>query len=218
MNESVENLYVTDDRGQLQGTITLNDVKAVINEAGLEHILIAADLMNRRCRSVTPQNSLLECIDGFAAGGEDQLPVVKDRTTPELLGVVTHRSVFQLYNHEVLKKGTFGLKYVHGSSADPRRDYAELAEDHCLRVVPVTEALSGRTLRDLDLRKRYHVNVVSIRRSGYEHGQRDSEVPDPGQELQPTDSLVVVGPRNSIKEFEQEVMGVRHSDARTDLR
>jgi CIC family chloride channel protein len=198
LNENIEDLYVTNDRGELQGVITLNDVKAVLNEAGLDYVLIAADLMDRQFQSVTPGHMLLECIDKFAAGGEDQLPVVEDQTTYKLAGLVTHRSIFLLYNREVLKKGTLGLKFVHAAEDEKRSDYVELAEGHCLSVIPVTKAMAGRTLRELDLRARYHVNVVSIRTNRHDHGQPDCDVPDPGHQLQPSDSLVLVGPKVAI--------------------
>ena len=204
LDENIEDLYVTNERDELQGVITLNDVKAVLNEAGLEYVLIAADLMNRKFQAVTPEHTLLECIDKFAAGGEDQLPVVEDQSTRKLVGLVTHRSIFLLYNREVLKKGTLALKYIHSAEGEQRSDYVELAEGHRLSVIRVTQAMVGRTLRELDLRARYHVNVVSIRTSRYDHGQPDTDVPDPERQLQASDSLVLVGPKSAIEAIMRE--------------
>jgi CIC family chloride channel protein len=204
LDENIEDLYVTDEHGALQGIISLNDVKAVINEAGLDEVLIAADLMDIRFQCVTPESTLLQCIDKFAAGGEDELPVVEDQKSRKLVGLVTHRSIFLLYNREVLRQGTLGLKYVHAADGGQGSDYVELAEGHCLSVLPVTKAMVGRTLRDLDLRARYHVNVVSIRAHRYDHRQPDCDVPDPEQKLKNTDSLVVVGPQDAIERIKRE--------------
>jgi len=204
LDENIEDLYVTNEKGELQGVITLSDVKAVLNESGLDYVLIAADLMDRQFQSVTPEHTLLECIDKFAAGGEDQLPVVEDQATRKLVGLVTHRSIFLLYNREVLKKGSLGLKYVHAAEDEKGSDYVELAEGHCLSVIPVTRAMVGHTLRDLDLRARYHVNVVSIRTNRYGQSLPDCDVPDPGQELQASDALVLVGPKTAIEKIRRE--------------
>ena len=130
--------------------------------------------------------------------------MVEEQKTRQLVGLVTHRSIFLLYNREVLRQGTLGLRYVHAAEGGQRSDYVELAEGHCLSVLPVTKAMVGRTLRELDLRARYHVNVVSIKTHRYEHNQPDCDVPDPTHQLKATDSLVVVGPRTAIEEIKRE--------------
>jgi CIC family chloride channel protein len=205
LNDDVQELYVTDDEGRLQGIITLNDVKAVINEAELEEVLTAADLMQTRFQCVTPESALLEGMNRFCASNLGELPVVQDRDSMRLVGLVTHRSIFLLYNREVLRQGTLGLKFVHASQNGGRSDYVEIAEDHCVTVLPVTRNMAGRTLRELDLRARFHVNVISIKAHRYEHSTPDNEVPDPDQKLKATDTLVVVGRQNEIHRMRLEL-------------
>jgi len=204
LDETVEELYVTDEGGVLEGIIGLNDVKAVMTETGLDQVLIAADLMDRGVLWVTPQSTLLQCIDKFAASGQDELAVVESEESRRLIGLVTHRAVFQLYNREVLRQGNLGLKYVHGADGGARNDYVELADGHVVREVPVTKTMVGRTLRELDVRARFQVNVVSIRTREFDPRQSDCGVPDPGYALKSSDRLMVVGSQSSIEQFVRE--------------
>lgn len=205
LDEHIQELFVTDDKGTLKGIITLNDVKTVINEADLERVVIAADLMDSAYKFVTPDTTVLACMNKFGSSDTGELPVVQDAKSKKLVGIITRRSIFLLYNREVLRQGTLGLKYVSGAEDVERQDFVEIAEDHAVSVLPVTEGMKGRSLRELDLRARYNVNVVSIKGRRFEHRRPDSDVPDPDQRLRRNDSLVVVGPKAAIDRMKKEL-------------
>jgi CIC family chloride channel protein len=205
LDEHIQELFVTDETGALKGIITLNEVKTVINEADLEQVIIAADLMETAYKFVTPDTTVLACMNKFGASDTGELPVVRDAKSRKLVGVITRRSIFLLYNREVLRQGTLGLKYVSGAGGEERKDFIEIAEDHTVSVLPVTEGMNGRSLRELDLRARYNVNVVSIKGRRFEYRRPDSDVPDPDQHLRRSDSLVVVGPKVAIERMKEEL-------------
>jgi len=56
----------------------------------------------------------------------------------------------------------------------------------------------GRTLKDLDLRSRYNVNVVAIRAHRYDPST-DSDVPSPERVLKKNETLVVVGSHDDLE-------------------
>ena len=205
LDEHIQELFVTDEKDVLKGIITLNDVKTVINEEDLEQIVIAADLMESSIRFVTPETTVLACMDKFGASDTGELAVVEDEQSKKLVGIITRRSVFLLYNREVLRQGTLGLKYVSGAEEEERKDFVEIAEDHSVTVIPVTEGMVGRSLRELDLRARYNINVVSIKGRRFEYRKPDSDVPAPDQRLRRNDSLVVVGPKDAIEQMKREL-------------
>jgi CBS domain-containing protein len=208
-------IYVAGADGRLAGVIALHDVKAILNESGLEQVLVAADVMETDVPRVTPASTLAECVARFGTSLLEELPLVAGGAGDEadrLVGVVTRRDIFLLYEHEVLRRGTLGLKFVHRDPQAPRSDYVEMAPDHEVGVVRVTRALAGRTLRDLDVRRRFAVNVVAIRPAGARAGagggaEADSDVPDPARPLRRGDTLVVTGSRDAIARFEREQGG-----------
>jgi CIC family chloride channel protein len=205
LDEHIQELFVTDEAGTLKGIITLNDVKTVINEADLEQIVIAADLMESSIQFVTPDTTVLACMKKFGASDTGELPVVEDERSKKLVGIITRRSVFLLYNREVLRQGTLGLRYVSGSEVEERKDFVEIAQDHSVAVIPITDGMLGCSLRELDLRARYNINVVSIKGRRFEYRQPDSDVPDPDHSLRRSDSLVVVGSKDAIDRMKKEL-------------
>lgn len=51
-------------------------------------------------------------------------------------------------------------------SADHILDYIELDEDHSIFEVSVPKSWAGKTLGELDIRRRYGINILALKRSG----------------------------------------------------
>ena len=76
-------------------------------------------------------------------------------------------------------------------------DMLELSTSYLVEEVSVSDKLSGRSLSDLDLRTRFGVNVLLIK--------RDSQIlitPPPETQLQAGDVLVVVGEKQGLSRLE----------------
>lgn len=88
-------------------------------------------------------------------------------------------------------------------------DHVELAEDYALVQLAAPEAWLGKSLAELDLRRRHNITVVAIRRrapvSG-EHGEEASEervvdVPLPTSRIGPGDTLVIAGFNKDVEKL-----------------
>lgn len=75
-------------------------------------------------------------------------------------------------------------------------DHIELSEDISVVEIVVTKALSGRTLRDLNLRNRMGLTVVAIKR---DHNVNVFVSPD--EPLREGDILVAVGPNEGVQKL-----------------
>ncbi|MGN0478561.1 MAG: potassium channel family protein [Hominenteromicrobium sp.] len=51
-------------------------------------------------------------------------------------------------------------------SADHILDYIELDDDHAMVEVPVPDDWAGRTIGQLDVRKRHKINIIGVKRNG----------------------------------------------------
>jgi trk system potassium uptake protein TrkA len=88
------------------------------------------------------------------------------------------------------------------------RDFIELDESHGLVQVPAPRAFVNKTPRELDLRAKYKLNLVAIRRTIPEQEDNDPEgtkphtrliaVVDPDETIQDGDILVLVGSNKSL--------------------
>jgi len=103
-----------------------------------------------------------------------------------------HDGVYPLYSHSRLL-----LPKV--------LDYLQLSDEYAILEVEVPPSMVGHTLADLALRKRYHINVITIRRptgKRTEEGEPEFEVlgvPGPDTVLQAGDTLVVFGKPGDVE-------------------
>lgn len=66
-----------------------------------------------------------------------------------------------VYPEKQLAKWT-AIRY----SADHILDYIELDEDHAMFEIPVPPAWAGRSIGQIDIRKKYNINIMGVKRNG----------------------------------------------------
>ena len=66
-----------------------------------------------------------------------------------------------VYPEKQLAKWT-AIRY----SADHILDYIELDSDHAMLEIPVPEGWAGRSIGQLDIRKKYSINIIGIKKNG----------------------------------------------------
>lgn len=79
-------------------------------------------------------------------------------------------------------------------SADHILDYIELDEEHSIFEVSVPEDWVGRTIRQIDIRKKYDINIMGIRNNG-----KLALSVSPDMVLEEKDTLMVLGGNKSIQ-------------------
>ena len=94
-----------------------------------------------------------------------------------------------VYPEKQLAKWT-AIRY----SADHILDYIELDEEHAMFEVAVPEHWIGRTIGQIDIRKKYGVNIIGIKKNG---GLELSV--SPGTALDGSDTMLVLGRNRDIQ-------------------
>ncbi|MGN7388219.1 potassium channel family protein [Sporosarcina sp. SAFN-015] len=80
-------------------------------------------------------------------------------------------------------------------------DYLELSDEYSIAEIRANEKLAGFTLIDLDIRAKYGVNIVAIK--------RDAQIlvsPQAIEEIQLNDILIVIGSDLDIHKFEKKAL------------
>ena len=192
--------FVIDDQHRLRGEISIHDVKALFQEQTLGTLVIAGDLCHPCLTTVTEDDTLARCLELLVSTEQEYLPVVA-ADTGVLQGIVSYRDLLQLYNREILHQEYLGLDLRIKGQATVRED-VQLPHDYTVTILRVPEWCVGSTLRTLQLRTRFGLTVVAIRKGRIQH--RDA-LPDPNDVLSTHDYLVVVGHAESIREFQNGV-------------
>ena len=108
----------------------------------------------------------------------------------------THRKVLEKIGADrvVFPEHEMGNKLAHALSSSNVLNFIELSDEASIVEVPVPAAWVGRTLREIDVRNTYGVNVIALRR-----GEKRKLVIAPGANatLEPDDVITALGlPKN----------------------
>jgi hypothetical protein len=174
---------------QLRGVISIHDVKELFqSEDALRLLVIAQDLAQRNQAVVNPEETLAQCLEKFTRTEQEYLAVVSSGGV--LRGYISRGDVLDLYQQEILRHEYLGLNlYANGVNGGVF-EHLRLPYEYTVEVIPVPPFLVGQTLRDAQLRTRYRLTVVAVRRGGFD---RPDELPDPNWTLGPQDYVVLVG-------------------------
>jgi hypothetical protein len=144
--------------------------------------------------------TLAQCMRKLSMYEMEELPVIDSEQSGRLIGRIGRRDILNIYNREILRQGSLGLKFIQGKlpKTSSRQSYVDLPDGCELNVIPVTESMEEHSLHELDIRHSYEVTVVAINRIG-ERGERKVIIPSPEEKLQSGDMLVVIGKADALK-------------------
>lgn len=94
-----------------------------------------------------------------------------------------------------------GRRIAHNLISNNVLDYLELSDEHSIVEIVVNNKLSGNTLIDLDIRAKYGINIVAIKR-----GKEIFVSPQADEVIQKEDILIVIGADTDIDRFEKKVL------------
>ena len=81
-------------------------------------------------------------------------------------------------------------------SDDHVYDYTRLSPDHAIYETEIPEAWAGRTIVDLKVRQRYHLNILAVRRGG-----EVDPMPGPDYQFRSSDHVVLLGSDRDVQKF-----------------
>ena len=148
--------------------------------------------------AITPDEPLHGCMDRFNQREIDQLPVVDEEG--RLRGRVTRGDLMSFVSREVLRRDAVFSFVREGQPEEPARELVRLPTGEVKAMVPVEWELSDKTLRDLNLRVRYGINVYAVR-----HTDGNTTMPSPDQQLQDGETLLVVGPATEVEHVQDRL-------------
>lgn len=91
-----------------------------------------------------------------------------------------------------------GRRIANNMASSNVVDYLELSDEHSIVEIVVNGRLSGHTIMDLDIRKKYGLNIVAIKR-----GEEIIVSPQAKETFHANDVLIVIGTDQDIDRFEK---------------
>jgi trk system potassium uptake protein TrkA len=104
-------------------------------------------------------------------------------------------------DHVVHPERDMGRRIAHYIVSNNVLDYLELSEEYSIVEIKANEVLAGHSLVDLNVRAKYGLNIVAIKR-----GQDIIVSPKADEPLQLGDILIIIGADTDINRFEKKVL------------
>ena len=112
-----------------------------------------------------------------------------------------HRRVLEKIGADrvVFPEHEMGAKLAQGLSCSNVLNFIELSQDYGIVELAVPASWRGKSLREVDVRRNYHVNIIAIRRGG-----KDMEITfQPDEPLKEDDILVTMGRNDDINHLHE---------------
>lgn len=122
-----------------------------------------------------------------------------------------HKAILSMIgvNRLVSPEETMGIHIAEQLEVGDSLLLYDLTEYHSIVELPVHSALAGKSLKELDLRKKYKINVVAIKKESISIlGEKKTTVdctPDPDESLVEGDILVIAGHDKDIEKLNKRI-------------
>ena len=94
-----------------------------------------------------------------------------------------------------------GIRIANNMLSNNVLDYLELSDEHSIMEIRVSDRIAGRSLVDLDIRAKYDINIVGIKR-----GEQILISPSPTDPILIGDILLVIGADADINRFMKKAL------------
>ena len=197
-------IYVTDREGKISGYISMHEIRQTIMDYdNLKNILIAQDLSNPNVEIVRESDNLDYVMKKFGRTGLDEMPVLADNGDDKIVGTIWQTDVISTYNQQIFLRDMSGEmgQSVRNVTKDRR---VHVVKDYHLEEIEAPSILIGKTLKEVELRKKYHVELLLIRRKVHQDGRIITEYIQPQARsiLQMNDVLLIFGKEKDLHRFE----------------
>ena len=153
-------------------------------------------LSNFDCAVIAVGSSLDSAIMATIACVEAGIPLIVAKAPTKRYGHILKR----LGAHTIIyPEIDMGMRLAKQLTDNGITDYFELSDDYGIIEYEVSENWIGKSIRDLQLRRDFHVNVIAIRRAKDLIVRRVAE-----EELQRNDIIIFFGSDDDLKKLQHE--------------
>ena len=93
---------VIDKNNHMTGVVSLQDIREIILEEGLEHLVVMKELAETQLIKLLPHDNLNEAIQKFGIKDIEAIPVVDPADQQSVLGILKRKDVMDAYNRAIL--------------------------------------------------------------------------------------------------------------------
>jgi CIC family chloride channel protein len=194
--------FVADKDGHLLGVVSIQDVRKILHQSeDLDSFVLAYDLLNTIHHYFTPEDTLDIIMKAFSELNIDELPVVNNDVERIFIGTISKNNVIEIYNSEMLKRDTVSSVSSYMSSLH-KLNQVQLVDGQVMSEIEIPSEFINKTLRELNLRNRFDVEVVLIKqKSSKKEDKKDIVFPRSDYRFKSGDMILILGSPVGLKNF-----------------
>jgi CIC family chloride channel protein len=188
--------FVTDDEHHLKGVISINDIKDTMDSVrALGETFIAMDLARPAKFFCYEDDTLDKVIANMPSTDVGEIPVLDKEN--KLIGVINWHDIIRTYNNEIAKHNMVDQLFEDISEVDNRKEI-EVHGGSLMIETQVPPEFIGKSLSELNLRKRYGITVIGIKKSSLDIQDTDTVEfsPDPHYIFQGAENIIFIVPKH----------------------
>ncbi len=101
-NSKTQYYPVLDNRGKMTGVVSFQDIREIMLEDGLEHVVVMKELAETDLIKLFPHDNLTTAIKKFGIKDIGTIPVVDPEDHQKIIGILQRKDVIDTYNKAVL--------------------------------------------------------------------------------------------------------------------
>lgn len=194
--------FVVNPDGSLRGAVSLSGLRRIIFEReALQDVVVAGDMVDDAQPTVREDDNLDVALQLFSHRDVEELAVVSPTDAMRLVGTVHRRDILNARNEEILRRDLAGSMSSTVSMVSKVRQ-VEVGDGYVVQEILAPRSFVGKTLRALDIRARYGVQVIFMRAPAASGNGTSLFVPDPDRRVGGLDTLLIAGPKAAVDGLE----------------
>jgi CIC family chloride channel protein len=188
---------VLDNKGSIHGVISINDVKIHFFEREtLKNLLIATDICNLNYDTITLDEDCEVALDKLRMYDFEELPVVEEKNSKKVIGMIWAKDIQDAYQKEIEKREMTASLASSITMKQPSSQ-VRFMEGYSITELAVPLSFIGKTIKELEIRKKYGVDILSIKSASI----ADHEIkviPEAGHVFAKDEIMIVAGEIGNI--------------------
>ncbi len=191
-----DEFFVQKEDGELLGSVGLFELRHVLfDQDSLKNVVVAADLVVPARWRLLEDDDLDVAMQMFSEADVQELPVVDGADTSKLIGTLHFQDLVNARTQELIRRDLAGSMTSAISIVGRVRQVA-MGDGYVVQQIAAPRAFVGKTLREIDLRARYGVQVVFLLRTE-DGGGSHLRVPTPDDRIGHSDAMIVAGRKDA---------------------
>ena len=202
VNSNNNSIYVKNATGELTGYISMQEIRqTLLDFEALKDLLIAGDVANPNLIIVNDKDNLDFVMKQFGHTDQDELPVIsKQGNKTEIIGTIWQSDVIEAYNHQIFLRdmsGELGQSFQHLK----RMKTVHVVDNYHFSEIEAPAALVGKTLQEINLRNKFDLELLLIKRAESNGKEQKTIYIQPGgkTKIHMNDMLLVFGGQEKIE-------------------